>query len=228
MWAWRWPPVSPAPGVAASRAPGAPAWGPDIQVNPVTTSTASVQRGFALAVDPTDSNRVIAGYDSWDPGLSYSGYSVSTDAGRTWAGARFYGPWISDTIPFGQPTSPSTGMARLIQQPVYRQQRRRQRLYGADQHDRAGLSAPNPVVVSNYARYHDQGRWRSTRAPAVPCRAALPVAALLRPELPNQGLRLRYSSDAGRTWSADVEWPIRPNPTARGRAWWLRTTARST
>src|SRR5437763_1737345 len=78
-----------------------PQWGPDIRINPLSSVTPSVQRNFALAVNPANPAEVLAGYDSWDDVLSDSAYARSSDGGRTWAGARFYGPWIGNSIPTG-------------------------------------------------------------------------------------------------------------------------------
>src|SRR5438105_5033747 len=83
-------------------APGVPQWGPDIQISTLFTDP-PVQRNSSFAVDPTNPDHVLVGYESNDPGRSSSAIGESTDGGLTWANQRFYGPWISNTIPFGNP-----------------------------------------------------------------------------------------------------------------------------
>src|SRR5436305_1678418 len=70
-----------------------PQWGPDIPVNAPLSDTYGIHKQFSLAIDPTNPDDVIAGYDSYREGPGESGYSWSTDAGRSWAGGRFTGPW---------------------------------------------------------------------------------------------------------------------------------------
>ena len=186
--------------------PAAIQWGPDRQVNPPSTATPSVQRNFAFALDPNDPHRVIAGYDSWDPGNSYSGYSVSTDAGQTWAGGRLYGPWISGTLPFGQ-----AGVAIDRQGTIYYTTLATGNSSGDSAYmiltSTTGLawSAPHPIVASPYSQYYDQGRLVLDARTSGPFAGRLYL--LLRYDntsSPGQRLRLRYSSDRGQTWSGDV------------------------
>src|SRR5690242_10161422 len=81
---------------------GLPRWGQDIQINPPTIRTPSAERNCTLAINPANPNMVIASYEDQQPRQSFNAYSWSTDAGRTWGGSDFKGPWGSDSLtPFG-------------------------------------------------------------------------------------------------------------------------------
>src|SRR5689334_12558245 len=58
---------------------GEPQWGPDIQVNIPLSDTYGIHKQFSLAVNHTNPDNVIAGYDSYREGPGESGYSWSTD-----------------------------------------------------------------------------------------------------------------------------------------------------
>ena len=86
-------------GAALPARPGvlpAPTWGTDIHVNPLASPTPYKRKDMSLAISPTNPNFVVVGYErSKDvaPNASSSVYSTSTDAGRTWQGGEFSGPW---------------------------------------------------------------------------------------------------------------------------------------
>src|SRR6478672_9275452 len=86
---------------ALAGALGEPQWGTDIQVNPRVTLTPSAQKNFSLAINPTDPNMIIGGYSSSSPSSGLSAYAWSTNAGRTWGGGQFTGPWGG-----GEPMTP--------------------------------------------------------------------------------------------------------------------------
>src|SRR6266496_1507681 len=67
-----------------------PQWGLDIMVD---TLLADNHEDFSLAINPTNSNNVLASYKYEDVNGPSVGYDQSTDAGRTWGGERFSGPW---------------------------------------------------------------------------------------------------------------------------------------
>src|SRR5437588_12528636 len=68
----------------------APQWGTDIQVNPTPTGTPyhPVQINYSMVIKPTDENKIIAGWDSYEYGDRSSAYASSTDQGLTWSGGR--------------------------------------------------------------------------------------------------------------------------------------------
>src|SRR5262249_8605049 len=81
-----------------------PQWGPDILVNHIAADrpTYSYQRNPMMAVNPLNSNMVIAGYDSFQDTQFASGYAASADGGDSWTSDRFTGPWTSDDlVPIG-------------------------------------------------------------------------------------------------------------------------------
>src|SRR5437867_1654716 len=80
-----------------------PRWGPDFRANPSPTKTTDKHKNISMAVDPTNPNKVLAGYDYRDSGGLGSGYSWSTDGGRTWLGGYFERPQPggASLLPFG-------------------------------------------------------------------------------------------------------------------------------
>src|SRR4051794_12763947 len=87
-----------------SPATGDPQWGADIQVNPTPTGSPyhPLQLNFSLAINPTNPNNVIAGWDSYQSAPSSVAYGSTTDQGLNWSGGRFDGPWNpGGMIPIG-------------------------------------------------------------------------------------------------------------------------------
>src|SRR5438552_3161962 len=66
-----------------------PRWGPDLRVNPTPPITTDKHKNFSMAVDPSNPSRLLAGFDYRDSGGLGSGYSWSSDGGRTWSGGYF-------------------------------------------------------------------------------------------------------------------------------------------
>ncbi len=208
-------------GRAAPARPAAPPiWGPNARVNPLTSVTPSVQRNAALAVDPANPDRIVAGYDSWDPGATYSGYGISTDGGRTWAGGRFYGPWISDAIPFGEPNVAVDQHGIIYYSCLATGNQQGNSAYMVlTSTDGLAWNPPVPAVTTRYDEYYDQGRLAVDLHISGPYAGRIYLLArysnIARPD---QGLRLRYSTDQGRTWSADADVADPPFPFSEGPA----------
>src|SRR5689334_11768622 len=75
--------------------PPLPQWGPDTQVNPTPTDNPyhPLQLNPSLAVNPTNPNTVIAGWESFQSAPTVDAFQWSTNQGLTWSGGRFEGPW---------------------------------------------------------------------------------------------------------------------------------------
>jgi hypothetical protein len=79
-----------------------PAWGADFAVNPPPVYTPSALRNSTIAIDPTDPQKLIAGYENTGYKLNETDYATSSDAGRTWATGAFTASWgVPNYIPFG-------------------------------------------------------------------------------------------------------------------------------
>jgi hypothetical protein len=193
-------------GAAGPARPAAVQWGPDIRVNPVTTATPSVQQNYAVAIDPGAANHVFAAYDSRDLPATLSGYAFSADAGRTWNGARFYGPWISDTVPSGQ-----TGVGFDGQHIVYYGTRIATTDLSVNGYavltTTDGLTWSAPHITALSATTMES---RDQLSMAVDSRAAgsyagsVYVAYHLALQGIDSGVQIRYSRDGARTWSGDT------------------------
>jgi len=188
---------------AAPLTPGAPpTWGTDIRVSPVFTTTPDAQVNYALAVDPTNPDRVLAGYDSYGFNGVTSGYALSSDAGRTWTGDRFYATWISNTMASG---NTSVGFDRQSTAYLVSQ------ILGPTATGYVVLTTttgstwswPVPIVLSDYSQYRNQAHLAIDARPSGSFAGSLYVAWRYFTTGP-QGIWLRYSRDAGRTWSQDV------------------------
>jgi hypothetical protein len=79
-----------------------PAWGADHVVNPTPVYTPSAMRNAAVAGNPVDPQKLIAGYENTGIKLNETDYAGSIDAGRTWVTGAFTDTWgMRDYIPFG-------------------------------------------------------------------------------------------------------------------------------
>jgi hypothetical protein len=197
--------TAPVPGGARSAGPFVtPQWGADIQVNPPSTVTPNANRNFALAVNPTNPNHVVAGYDNIHPEVSSSGYSWSTDAGRTWAGGIHQGQWLSGTtsIPSG-----NTSVDFDAQGTVYFTTQSlgdiQNGYFILTSTVGSAWSTPVPIATSDYSVYRDQAHLAIDRRATGPFAGSLYIAWRYFPSALG-GIQLRYSRDQGRTWSADV------------------------
>ncbi|MEP6776641.1 MAG: sialidase family protein, partial [Chloroflexota bacterium] len=79
-----------------------PAWGADHVVNPAPVLTPSAMRNSAVAGNPVDPQKLIAGYENSGVKLNETDYASSSDAGRTWVTGAFTASWgMRKYIPFG-------------------------------------------------------------------------------------------------------------------------------
>ncbi|MDQ6739841.1 MAG: glycoside hydrolase, partial [Actinomycetota bacterium] len=189
-------------GAGRSQPAGVPVWGTDIRVNPPVTSTADIKLNFLFAVNPSNANQVLAPYETEDSTATRSGYAWSTDAGRTWDPKLFYGPWISNTTPAGNPSGgfDSRGTA------YYASAVAGDNVSGyvvLTSTVGGNWSAPLPIILTDTLHFRSQARLivdgRSSGAFA----GSLYIAWHDSTQTPG-GIGLRYSRDSGRTWSADV------------------------
>jgi hypothetical protein len=185
---------------------GEPQWGFDVRVNSLSGDKETVQRNFALAVDPTNPNRLLAGFDTHQISIQ-SAYASSTDGGRTWANGLFPGPWTSDSLdPFGNigVAFDGTGVGYYTSQAITNTL---SGYFVLTTTNGTQWSAPAPVVVSDYSQY------RHGAYLAVDPRVSGTYARRLymfwlyttstEPYL--HGISMRYSSDGGATWSNDIQ-----------------------
>jgi hypothetical protein len=93
---------SPYAAVGNSIEGALPAWGADHAVNPTPVFTPSAMRNSAVAGNPADPQKLIAGYENTGIKLNETDYASSSDAGRTWVTGAFTASWgMRDYIPFG-------------------------------------------------------------------------------------------------------------------------------
>ncbi|MDQ6740547.1 MAG: exo-alpha-sialidase, partial [Actinomycetota bacterium] len=179
-----------------------PTWGTAIRVSPVFTTTPDAQVNYALAVNPVNPDRVLAGYDSYGPNAITSGYALSSDAGRTWTGDRFYDTWISNTMPSGNTSVgfDRAGTGYLVSQVLGQAATGYVVLTTTTG---STWSMPVPIALSDYSQYRSQAHLAVDARPSSPLAGSLYVAWRYFTTGP-LGIRLRYSRDAGRTWSQDV------------------------
>lgn len=199
--------ASASPGIGSA----GPAWGPDIQVNPEPSHTPSNYKNHVIAINPTNPQNIVAGYDRFDWDHSWPAYAASTDGGHTWATNTFSGTWGSagyipipgeTTMVFDSAgTGYYTGLA--LSSTVSTALFILTTTNGLDWH------TPVPVVIQNQDDYIDG--------------VTLAVDRHTHIDNPNpdtlyafwaysnntdpfwQGIRSRRSTDGGITWSADAQ-----------------------
>ncbi len=187
-----------------------PVWGPDVRVNsrpsPSPTSQLAIVRNYSLAVNPTNPDNVIASYDNQEFSIYNSGYSYSTDGGRSWSSGIFTGPWGDQAMgPIGftdvgfdaQGIGYYTSLAISNTMSGY---------FVLTTTTGASWSTPVPVVVSdpNESRYYAD--LVVDRRSSGPYAGSLYMFWLYTNNINPyyHGIWLRYSRDGGRTWSNDV------------------------
>jgi len=189
-----------------------PEWGTDIPLSVPEPSVRDLHRNIALSINPTNSNNVVAAYDRSQSFAGFTGYSWSSDAGRTWGQGIFRDPWYST-----EPMSPSgdahvafdargtayfTGIAFGANTTGY---------FVLTSTNGMSWSTPVPVVIS------DNTEGRNKSAFTVDSRSGGAYAGSLylfyiftslNGDRPNgeywRGIWMRYSRDGGLTWSNDV------------------------
>ncbi len=190
-------------GASPARVNGAnPVWGLDIKVSPINQGNLDANRNLSLAVDPTNPNNVVAGYDNYMSAGSQTAFSRSTDGGRTWTGGRI--PYVDpgESVPYYNAgvAYDAEGTAYLITSVITGTHNG----YYVMTNTNGIMSTPVPIVFTTHEDFHSQGH----------------MAVDPRPQAQNvyafwlytnnigtyfQGIWLRYSHDKGSTWSGDVK-----------------------
>src|SRR3954447_9356378 len=73
----------PAPAAAKVQLPlvSEPQWGPDMRISPVFADAREKNNNFSMSIDPTNSNRVLAGWEYSGIEFHNPSYAWSTDGG---------------------------------------------------------------------------------------------------------------------------------------------------
>ena len=210
------------PEVGAVRLPSVPEpqFGVDIRVNPQPQATVVVTlaKNGSFAINPDNTNNIVASYDNFVSNALNSGYASSSDAGRTWIGGAFDGPWgVDQMYPIGSTDVDFDGrgvgyyssLAFSASAVGY---------FVLTTTNGLDWSTPVPIVISG----NDEGRSQSELS--VDKRLTGPFAGslynfwwytnIISPYY--HGITLRYSRDGGRTWSTDVEASDPGNEFGRG------------
>ena len=195
-------------------------FGPDIQVNPTSSATAKalLAKNGSLAVNPTNSNHVIASFDNNLDNTLKSGYASSTDAGRTWIGGSFSGPWgdgqltpLGDTdVDFdGQGTGYYTSLAIAQSLNAY---------FVLTTTNGIDWSTPVPIAQSGNDQAHFQANLIVDKRTSGPFAGSLYMFWLYVNDISPyyHGISMRYSRDGGRTWSNEIPASDSNNELGRG------------
>lgn len=202
LFAGGWPARAALPSLPATQ----PVFGADIQVSLPVTANIFLEKNLSMAVNPTNPSNLLGAGTTSDLGGS-SAYHYSTDAGLTWQGGLFTGPWggSENLIPYGDSrvafdargTGYYSTMAIGNTNSAY---------YLVTTTNGITWGTPQPVIDSDYSTY------RSQSSMAVDPRLSGPYAgsiymAWIRTGNTNpyaQGVQFTYSRDGGRTWSPEI------------------------
>lgn len=197
--------ASPSRSLAAGKDPvpsiPLPHWGTDVHVD---TVTADNHEAFSLAVNPTDPNKVLASFKYEGPQDPGSAYSLSTDAGRSWAGSVFTGPWGTDVMTPAGNTSVAFNAAGVAFLASRAESVSDLGYFVLTSTDGLTWGDPSPVFTTTNAEVRDQARL------AVDQRASgknAGSAYLVWHYSPGNdlGIFISYSRDGGATWSSPVQ-----------------------
>ncbi|HEX9989908.1 MAG TPA: S-layer homology domain-containing protein [Chloroflexia bacterium] len=186
---------------------GEPVWGSDIRVNPTIAVDTSTHRNSSLAINPANPNIVLAGYDNQQGKEGLSGYAWSTDAGRTWLGGHFQGPWGPSNMTPGGNVSVGfdangvgyyTSIALASQSFSY---------YVLTTTNGTAWSTPVPIITAQYDESRYQSHLAVDRRTSGAYAGSLYISWLYTNNVPPylQGITMRYSRDGGHSWSNDVQ-----------------------
>ena len=198
------------PGANAARTTSLPPvqFGPDVRVNPLSTATAKafLAKNGSFAVNPTNSNHVIAGFDDNIDNTLKSGYASSTDAGRTWLGGSFSGLWgeglltpLGDTdVDFdGHGTGYYTSLAIAQSLNAY---------FVLTTTNGVDWSTPVPIAQTGNDQAHFHANLVVDKRLTGPFAGSLYIFWLYVNDISPyyHGISMRYSRDEGRTWSGEI------------------------
>jgi S-layer homology domain len=177
-----------------------PHWGTDVHVD---TVPADNHEAFSLAYDPSAPNKVVTSFKYEGPQDPSSAYSFSSDAGRTWTGGAFTGPWGQDVVTPTGNTSVGYNAAGV----AFLSSRAKSDLSGVSGYfvltstDSASWSTPVAVITSTYAEVRDQARLAVDRR-ATGQYAGQAYLAWHYSSGNDVGIFVSHSSDSGLTWSS--------------------------
>ncbi len=178
-----------------------PLWGSDVMVDPLLADN---HENFSLAINPTDSNKILASYKYEDENGSGSGYDLSTDAGHTWNGSRFSGPWGADLLsPIG-----NTSVGFNARGTAFYSGRAANSevngLFVLTSTDAVNWGAPVEVITSTNAELRDQLHLAVDQRTNTPnAGSAFLIWRWFSGD--NLGIWMSYSRDSARTWSPGVQ-----------------------
>jgi hypothetical protein len=197
-------PIPVSPGVLP-----APTWGTDIRVSALAAPTPYKRKNITLAVNPANTNMVVAGYErSKDVSLntSASSYSVSTDAGRTWNAGEWPGPWgTQQMMPFGDVNVDFDGRGVLYTSSLAGSSNFNAHFVLTSTNGTT-WSQPINVVSSTWDEFRSRSRLIADKRLSGPGAGSVYLfwVHTSNTEPLWHGIRGRYSRDGGATWSSDV------------------------
>ncbi len=182
-----------------------PTWGADLRINPlepVARANAQVNRILTLAVDPTNPNNVVAGYDTTtNEGLN-SAFSSSSDGGISWTGGRIAPVGTQHMIPQGNGgvAYDAAGTSYFVTMGITSTESGFFVLTGTN----GVLSPAVPIVVSTFDDYRSQANLSvDPRPQAQNVYAFWLYTNNIKPYY--HGISSRYSHDKGKSWSGDTQ-----------------------
>ncbi|HET9493917.1 MAG TPA: sialidase family protein, partial [Chloroflexia bacterium] len=198
-------PTQPSPGVLPS-----PTWGTDIRVSALAVPTPYKRKNITLAINPTNSNMVVAGYErSKDvgPNTSASSYSVSTDAGRNWTGSEWPGPWgTEEMVPYGDVNVDFDGHGTLYASSLAGNNITNAHFVLTSTNG-VTWGQPYMVVSSSWDFFRSRSRLIADKRTSGPNAGSIYLFwAYTSNQFPLwHGVQGRYSRDGGATWSGDIQ-----------------------
>jgi hypothetical protein len=206
-------------GLTSIPSGGEPLWGLDIRLDNAGKSIGGrhlpgdadpsgflLEKNLALAIDPSDPNRALAGYEMQSVAGVDSYYADSSDGGLTWRGGPFAGPYLGDLHPQGdaqvlidsQGTHYYSGLSFGVTTTAYL-------LFTST----TGLdwNTPVPIIRTTFDQYHYPQSLAMDEHAASPYAGSLYFASPYYQNVDPYifGMHVRYSRDRGSTWSDGVQ-----------------------
>ncbi len=191
--------------VSAIAPASTPQWITDTMLNPSPPITNVGNLDAGLAISPIDPSFVMASYNVVDISIK-NGYASSHDAGRSWTGSTFAGPWGAGMTPAGD-SNVAIGSDGVAYYTGYAYSQSAAGYFVLTSTNGISWSVARPILTYDFTSIRSGSYMVIDRRPNGAYAGSIYIFWIYSP--PNDPLArhivMRYSRDKGASWSADID-----------------------